>query len=219
MFPTFILNFDDIYLFQHELTSRGELINLKDIKETKYMCSFSKLLLLEQRLKSLDYFSLKFLGKSDYHYLTYLFLKKIKFSFVLVIIDKHEDLKQTFEGYISCGSWVIEALKLEFVKKIVFIKRNTDLKNFKKQVINSPIYVSIDKDIIDRNCFRTTWDQGDLSLDLFFEILEGLAAHDVIGVDVCGEPELNLAEIQKSEWINLKIWEIFTTSFINKRIA
>ncbi len=51
-----------------------------------------------------------------------------------------------------------------------------------------PVYISIDKDVLDERDYRTNWDQGNMRI----EALKGLLAeimqnHKVIGIDLCGE--------------------------------
>ena len=54
--------------------------------------------------------------------------------------------------------------------------------------IAEPLYISIDKDVLDTNSARTNWDQGTLSLDEMKRILYLIMKHEqVIGIDVCGE--------------------------------
>lgn len=207
---TYILNFDDVYLYQPNLVLRGKVINLKNFREVKYLCSYSRLFILEEALREIDYYDIKFLGKSDYHYLTFLFIKRIKVPFVLVVLDKHEDAKPTFEGYISCGSWLLEAKKLKFLRDMVLIKSSHELERIKVIPKRSPLYITIDKDIISKSCLNTTWDQGDLELKDLVKILEYLNNFDVIGIDVCGEPDFNLWEQKKSEEVNLMILDIFS---------
>lgn len=64
------------------------------------MCSFQNLEKIENRIPKFNR-SINFLGKSDYH------------PIILIIIDHHFDTKETFENHISCGSWLLEAIKLK----------------------------------------------------------------------------------------------------------
>ena len=53
---------------------------------------------------------------------------------------------------------------------------------------DGPLYVSIDKDVLDTNSARTDWDQGCLTLDDLKRVLTLVMRHEeVVGVDVCGE--------------------------------
>lgn len=51
-----------------------------------------------------------------------------------------------------------------------------------------PIYISIDKDVLDRSGARTNWNQGDMPTDVLEKLLRYVFRHQkVIGVDICGE--------------------------------
>lgn len=214
---TYILNFDDVYFYQPNLIFKSEIIDLRDFKEVKYMCSYSHLLILEERLRDVDYYSIKFLGKSDYHYLTFLFIKRIRMPFILVVFDNHEDMKPTFEGYISCGSWLLEAKKLTFLRNIILIKNSREIDVIKSISNSLPLYITIDKDIISKEYLNTTWEQGDLDPKDLFWVLKYLNKFNIIGIDICGEPDFNLWEQRKSEKINLMIWEIFSNKSIKNK--
>lgn len=51
-----------------------------------------------------------------------------------------------------------------------------------------PLYISLDKDILNRSCAVTNWDQGEAQLeDVLACIKEAASCRSIIGVDVCGE--------------------------------
>jgi hypothetical protein len=233
-FPTLILNFDDVYTNQNQLLSVGKVISINNITQVRYICSYEKLEEFK-KLIPFDYKGIKFLGKSDFHYLTYLFIRNIKIPFELVVIDHHLDFKETFDGYISCGSWIRDAIKLPFIEKVVVVTDNENV-SFKdnlfrklkiikndidllKKYINFPIYISIDKDILDKKYISTNWEQGTMDLDSFINIISFLCKYKILGIDVCGEPDFNLIEIRKSEKINLLIHDIFRIHTLEKITA
>lgn len=220
--PVYLICFDDTYFNQGNLVRFGKVIDLRGFKQVRYLCSYDRLKELEKVINSVS--GIKFLGKSNFHYFTYLFVKSINIKFNLVVIDHHIDLKSTFEGYISCGSWLRDVMKISFLNKIFLftsdnnVRENNDRlivlgKNFealKGLIDNLPIYVSIDKDILDKKYLNTNWEQGNMDIKEFFNLLNFLSQFDVIGVDVCGEPDFNLFEYKKSEQLNLIICDIFT---------
>lgn len=54
-----------------------------------------------------------------------------------------------------------------------------------------PIYISIDKDVLDRSGARTNWNQGDMPTAVLEKLLLDVFRHQrVIGVDICGECSL-----------------------------
>ncbi|MEN3012471.1 MAG: hypothetical protein ABDH34_06280 [Dictyoglomus thermophilum] len=218
----YLFCFDDTYFNQRNLVRFGKVIDLRGFKQVRYLCSYDRLKELEKFVNSIS--GIKFLGKSDFHYFTYLFVKSINIKFNLVVIDHHVDLKSTFEGYISCGSWLRDVMKISSLNKIfLFTSDNNtgenndklvviskDFKTLKNMMGGLPIYVSIDKDILDKKCLNTNWEQGNMDIKEFFNLLNFLSQFDMIGVDVCGEPDFNLAEYEKSEKLNLMICNIFS---------
>ena len=217
IFFTLIFHFDDTYFFQENLRSIGIEIDLRDISGTKYMCSFENLEKIEKRIPKIER-KINFLGKGDYHYLTYLFLRKIDILFALLVVDHHIDIKKTFEGYISCGSWLLEAIKIKTLKKIILISSyeklegkiciiKFDYNKIENLIKDLPVYISIDKDILDKSYINTSWDQGNLSLDQLLSLFLLFQRGKILGIDVCGEPAFNIYEYKKSEKINLEIWK------------
>jgi arginase family enzyme len=54
--------------------------------------------------------------------------------------------------------------------------------------LDEPIYLSIDKDVMDSQSAQTNWDQGILTWTDLRRVLQLIMQHEqVIGVDVCGE--------------------------------
>lgn len=53
-----------------------------------------------------------------------------------------------------------------------------------------PIYISVDKDVLSKDFASTNWDQGGLTLELLSGAIAMLLDRfNVIGMDVCGEPD------------------------------
>ena len=70
-----------------------------------------------------------------------------------------------------------------------------------------PVYISVDKDVLDEKYAVTNWDQGKMSMGMLEQILKTLVTeYDVIGVDICGMyPEENsLPEYLRAERVNIR---------------
>lgn len=82
----------------------------------------------------------------------------------------------------------------------------------------SPIYLSVDKDVLSKEVLDTTWDQGILSMGELEQILRVICSGEIAGgvccMDVCGEPESECSEleIRRSEAVNQKLLGIFSDS-------
>ena len=124
-----------------------------------------------------------------------------------------------FEGLLSCGGWVKDMLDCNpFLNDVLIVGvPETDARAVRSErvsvlsqqectgfpdrplsdipsfdaVLRSgiPIYVSIDKDVLSKDCAITNWDQGNLGIDFLLQALSLLGEHcRIIGMDVCGEP-------------------------------
>lgn len=50
-----------------------------------------------------------------------------------------------------------------------------------------PVYISVDKDILDESEVKTNWDQGNMRLNVLISILENICKNrTVLGADICG---------------------------------
>lgn len=120
-----------------------------------------------------------------------------------------------FEGVISCGGWVKDVMdtnpyvrnvilagvseKLKEVipeacrERVIFygekeLSHEEAWKQFSVQHVEGPVYLSIDKDVLDAQSAATNWDQGTLSLPELEQLLSVVLHHEqVIGIDICGE--------------------------------
>lgn len=218
-----VLHFDDVYLYQRRLRSIGEEIDLRGIGGIRYLCPLERLEELDRKIPSYEK-SIVFIGSGDFHYITYLLLRRIKEPFNLLLIDNHLDIKETFDGFISCGSWLRSILSDEYLKHVFYlgsditdgfrkiIKINGDFEELLLLIrMKIPFYISIDKDILSKSTVETNWEQGYLNLEELFKILSYIPIDNIIGIDVCGEPRPNPFDpnLKKSEEINLKIISIF----------
>lgn len=152
----------------------------------------------------------------NYHYITYLLLDQIKEDFSLILFDHHPDMKPSaFGDLLSCGNWLKKALdQIPYLKEVILIGVSKELVDsiedkylervviyneqlvadhyewveFAMSNIHYPIYISIDKDVIDEKEVETNWDQGHLALgQLEYAYHKLITKFKVIGVDVCGE--------------------------------
>ena len=53
---------------------------------------------------------------------------------------------------------------------------------------NLPVYISIDKDILDEEYSMTNWSQGKMSLSMLERLLMPILKNEkILGIDICGE--------------------------------
>jgi hypothetical protein len=161
------------------------------------------------------------LDSGDYHYLSKLWTDRILEPFTLVVLDHHPDMQRPMFGeLLSCGSWVRAALEQNpqlrqvwligmddklvgetqgFGDKLKMVTesqlRTTPLDQLLQEfVMEAPLYLSIDKDVMTPNECSTNWDQGTMSWKQLTALLEALMQNRVIGIDICGEEPKILTE-------------------------
>jgi hypothetical protein len=207
-----LLNFDDVYPRQPKLSGcADEWIELADITEANLFCARRALTEISRRLSGRTGRGITFIGNGNYHYVTYLLLSEIDRPFSLVLFDNHTDAKRTdgMSGLLSCGSWVAEAAaRFAHLKQVVIVgacaERNLCSPDLQGKSVLLPntgepqkllsviptedVYISIDKDVLDRAFAATNWDHGNMQLQELLAALQTLVRQkNVLGIDVCGE--------------------------------
>ncbi|MCR4694501.1 MAG: hypothetical protein K5773_04155 [Pseudobutyrivibrio sp.] len=165
------------------------MLNFFDLPGTRcYLDEDAKSTIIEQ-MAPLSYEGIHFIDSGNYHYLSLLFLLQIKEDFNLVLFDHHPDNQPpSFGSITSCGGWVLEATEqLPHLKKVFTYGTGQEIP-IDHIPMDLPIYISIDKDILDRAYAITDWDQGDMSLDTMLSMLESICKNrKILGVDVSGD--------------------------------
>lgn len=253
-----ILDFSHIYPADIERQVKGlKRIDMTDISGTDMYCTEEAASEIRKRLAPCSACGIHFLDSGNYHYVTKFFTEKIKEPFVLVLYDNHSDMQPPkFPGMISCGGWAgdeirnnsrlkqviltgpeqktIDEIPEELQKKLICIsKEEIEEKRVREKIpliaANYPIYISIDKDILDRNSARTNWNQGKMPFDILEKLLLEVFEHQqVIGVDICGECSLTepfrdlMADEKINHITNDRLYQflsvMFQTYWNNKKI-
>lgn len=212
-----ILNFNNTYKNQDFYKNKNyEIVDLSDLKNVSRYCDERSLEMIRKKLSKFYDSKIKFIDSGNYHYVTYLLLEKIKQPFILVLFDHHTDMQPSFfKELMSCGCWVKKTLdENKYIQKVIiigarekqinlieekytdkiicfseeFIGEKYNWESFSQKYINYPIYISIDKDIINPKEAKTDWDQGNLTLNELREIYMGICKkHEIIGIDICGD--------------------------------
>ena len=191
-------------------------LDCTDVSGSLYFCSDEARDELTKRLSDVPVNALHFIDSGDYHYLSLLFLQRIDQPFSLLLFDHHSDcMESAFGGdLLTCGSWVLRALKdlpnlkrailvgpadedgtagqlladsrITWVTEQEFDERKEELY---KMLLEWPVYISLDKDVLDPKEAVTDWSQGSMKLSDILEFLKNAKALGVLfcGMDVCGE--------------------------------
>ena len=180
----------------------------------------------------IDYHGVHFIDNGNYHYLSKLLTDSIDEPFNLFVADNHPDTQSPLFGPIlSCGSWVKDLIEenknvnnvylsgvnpqlitheVTGMDKVVVLDSGADIMDVIPDDI--PVYISIDKDVLDIDECVTNWDQGNMSFNALTEIIKNLISYrQVLGVDICGEMDSMMYDkadnirIHKNDTINIEL--------------
>lgn len=216
--------------FYRPFINSYEYIDCSDIDGTNCYVDKEALKELRGRLEGIDARGIHFIDSGNYHYLTHLFLEKIPREFELVLIDKHPDCKASmFESLMSCGSWIKDALyNIPNLMRVYMIGVDTellyeldDLGKYRDRALvvrasaklsesKLPIYMSIDKDVLDTSITVTNWDQGNMTLEELDEWIDYILDNRyLIGADICGEADYDapMEHHAKNSEVNSHLYE------------
>lgn len=236
-----ILETDDSYIWQPQLKKQVAHRLRLETPGLKYMSSQNTLEVLKARLESFPA-KFVFVGSGAFHHLSLPLIARCsaKTALNVFIFDQHADLFPSPEGFISCGSWVQEIIKLPGVRRVVIAGVVKEVPNLHEKVValtarswrflfrkkrgyfkelleTNSLYLSIDKDVFAET--DTDWGKGKLSVREVIAFLQWCLKHwRLAGADICGEtvprgPWPTLQEqrsIAQNEKINLVLCQVLT---------
>ena len=194
-------------------------IDCLDIKGTRGYCSEEAKAKIIKRIGDYLPAGIHFIDSGNFHYVSEFWIRKINYDFILIVFDHHSDMiKPMFGDILSCGSWILNALKNnQYLKQIILIgiAQEQIIDELLKQY---PVYFSIDKDVLSEQVVTTDWQQGQMRLIEFKLILADLIKRgDVIGIDICGEccnEVAMLSEIKNDDSLNAQILEFLKCELV-----
>ena len=193
--------------FLQELQERGvpyRLVGLGDIEGTTCYCDPVAEAEISRRLVPEPDEKVRWIDSGDYHYVTKILAAREQAPFTLVLVDNHpDDQSPAFGGVLSCGSWVKDLREANPMLEEVWTlgpdhrirnasgtvdrKLEGEIEDLLTAVDGKRVYLSIDKDVLDRTHARTDWSQGTYSITQLKGWLDRLLRLDIVAVDVCGE--------------------------------
>ena len=199
-----------------------EYLDWKDLEGTNCYCDPAA---REQILSGLPVPlpRLRWIDSGDYHYMSHLLALRETEPFHLVLLDHHPDNQEAaFGGVLSCGSWV-KALEEEnpLVRDVLKIGPEGCPESIPAgwlaQRRGARVYVSLDKDILDRPWARTDWSQGTHTLEqvksMLAELLDGTV--DIAAIDICGglSPQKGASpeDLRINRGTNIELYKFITT--------
>ena len=184
---------------------------------------------------------LRWVDSGDYHYMSYLLAMREKEPFHLLLMDHHPDDQPPLFGeeVLSCGSWVKELReRCPQLRSVLSIgpEENREegtgraeaeapaeerLSAWLEARKGERVYVSLDKDILDRRWARTDWSQGTYSLERVKGLLRRVLESGVVpaAVDICGElapgKGATAEDLRINKETNIELFRIFNEQNIN----
>ena len=184
-------------------------VDLRDVPGTGGYCDGAAQRIIRERLSKLPLDAVHFIDGGNYHYLSLFLMERVREPFVLALFDRHSDMQPSaFGGLLSCGSWALAVLEGQpLCRQIVLIGAGGDQtvpESVEESVIrvsaasaadayryllsDLPVYISLDKDVLDPSVVITDWDQGVMTEASLFESLIAIGkTRRVLGMDICGE--------------------------------
>ena len=119
-----LMNFSGIYKEEEFWKDRQvSWIEVQDICGTNCYCDDDAITEINKRTESYSVAGVHFIDSGNYHYMTRLWLGRIKEPFCLLVYDNHTDMQPpAFGGILSCGGWIAASLdELENLKHVILV--------------------------------------------------------------------------------------------------
>lgn len=122
--PIVIMNFSGIYE-QEQFYREAEYVpvDVKGVSGTNCYCDDAAIEQIQEKIREIPVDGMHFIDSGNYHYMSRIWLEKIKEPFQLLVFDNHTDMQRpAFGGILSCGGWIMESLeKLPLLKKVILV--------------------------------------------------------------------------------------------------
>ena len=122
--PIILMNFSGIYKEEEFWKNRQvSWIEVQDICGTNCYCDDDAIAEINKRTESHSVAGIHFIDSGNYHYMTRLWLDRIKEPFCLLVYDNHTDMQPpAFGGILSCGGWIAASLdELENLRHVILV--------------------------------------------------------------------------------------------------
>ena len=207
-----ILDFSHVYCDEKiPKNDRVHWLDCSDIAECDLYCSKRAEEEIRARIEPYGIRGIHFLDSGNYHYVTSCgdwagkVLKTNPWLQQLILIGPQErDIRQIYsekEGLVT-STELREKLVTFSAEEIQSGEAGNKISKIKK---NFPVYISIDKDILDEEYSETNWSQGKMSLPVLERLLMPfLKSGNILGIDICGECQqgMPLPQYLEAEEIN-----------------
>lgn len=232
--PVIVMDFSGIYDFEPFAQDKDcHRIDCRNLNGTDCYCDHDAAVCLKEKIAHYPIHGIHFIDSGNYHYITKFWAERIHHPFSLIVFDHHPDMQPSaFDNLLSCGNWVkavidtnpylqkviligaedalVHAVPKSYRNKVVFytetsLQNEETWNNFTAIHLKEPVYVSIDKDVLNTHDAATNWSQGSLSLSELKNLLGVVLKNEkIIGIDICGEsaPTSDIVEEETEAELN-----------------
>ena len=119
-----IMNFSGIYKDQQFWQQNSMAwVEVQELTGCNCYCDEEAQSKIREKLQMYTGSGIHYIDSGNYHYVSRLWIEKIKEQFCLIVFDNHTDMQQpAFGGLLSCGGWVSASLEeIPQLQKIVLI--------------------------------------------------------------------------------------------------
>lgn len=125
-------------------------------------------------------------------------------SLVKTMLDTNASLRKVL--IVGASDRLIRAVPDKYRDRVKFysessLEHTETWRRFYDEHVDEPVYISVDKDVLNTDSAVTNWDHGSMSLASLESLLSIIIrSENIIGIDVCGEctHSLNLLAAQRS---------------------
>lgn len=122
-----IMNFSGIYKNQQFFRNIADIeealswVELQNLPGSNCYCDDEARNHILEEIKKYSGDGVHFIDSGNYHYLSRLWLEKIKMPFRLLVFDNHTDMQlPAFGGLLSCGGWIAASLEeIPMIKEVI----------------------------------------------------------------------------------------------------
>lgn len=225
-------------------------LDCSDIAGTNGYCDEEAAREIQRRMRSYPVDMLHWIDGGNYHYISRFWTDRIETDFDLIVFDNHTDMQQSaFGDILSCGSWIRSVIERnKRLQKVLLLGVRADYaasldgdvtervncitteelqekkgrEKLQESLGRYPVYLSIDKDVLDPKVLRTDWDQGSMSYVLLETLLQQIIdGTNIIGADICGECAIDqpgaAKGILQNDEINKCLLDFFSVTCFNDK--
>lgn len=107
-----IMDFSGIYMKEEFDVPEASWVDVRDISGTNCYCDDEAKSAIHERISDFSAEGIHFIDSGNYHYMSRIWLSKVKEPMSLLVFDNHTDMQlPAFGGILSCGGWIAASLE------------------------------------------------------------------------------------------------------------